>query len=385
MLYSGVNSTAFSGEETMVDSRIEQLADLLVNYSTAVTKGDRVVIQSSTFAEPLLKQIYINVLKAGGHPFIMTSFPEIDELFYKYAAEEQIKYIHKPTELIYETYDVRISIIAESNTRSLANVDPAKTVMLQQARSGLMQTFMRRSASGELRWVVAPFPTRALAQDADMGLLEYEDFVYKACLPDEKDPVGYWKYFSNRQQKIIDWLKGKKEIHVTGPETDLRLRVEGRIFENCDGRLNMPDGEIFTGPIEDSVEGKVYFSYPAIYNGREVDGVRLWFEHGRVVKATAEKNGEYLNKTLDTDTGSRSVGEFAIGTNEGISRFTREILFDEKIGGSFHMALGSGYPETGSKNESAIHWDMICDLRHGGEIHVDNILMYKNGKFVIDL
>jgi aminopeptidase len=369
----------------MVDSRIERLADLLVNYSTAVSKGDRVVIQSSTLAEPLLKQIYINVLKSGGHPFIMTSFPEIDELFYKYASEEQIKYVPKPTELIYETYDVRISIIAESNTRSLANVDPAKTVMQQQARSGLMQTFMRRSASGELRWVVAPFPTRALAQDADMGLLEYEDFVYKACLPDEKDPVGYWKNFSYRQQKIIDWLKGKKEIHVTGPETDLRLSVEGRIFENCDGRLNMPDGEIFTGPIEDSIEGNVYFSYPAIYNGREVDGVRLWFEHGRVVKATAEKNEEYLNKTLDTDVGSRSVGEFAIGTNEGISHFTREILFDEKIGGSFHMALGSGYPETGSKNESAIHWDMICDLRHGGEIHVDNILMYKNGKFVIDL
>jgi aminopeptidase len=369
----------------MADSRIEKLADLLVNYSTAVRKSDRVVIQSSTPAEPLLKQIYTRVLQAGGHPFMMTSFPDIEEIFYRYASDDQIKYVPKPTELIYETYDVRISIIADSNTRSLANVDPSKTVIQQQARAGLMQTFMRRSAAGEFRWVVAPFPTHALAQDADMGLLEYEDFVYQACLPEINDPVGYWKNLSGSQQKIIDWLKGKKEIHVTGPETDLHLNVEGRIFENCDGRLNMPDGEIFTGPIEDSVEGKVFFSYPAIYNGREVDGVRLWFKHGRVVKATANKNEEFLNKTLDTDAGSRNVGEFAIGTNDRISRFTREILFDEKIGGSFHMALGAGYPETGSKNKSAIHWDMICDLRHGSEIWVDDILFYRNGKFVIDV
>lgn len=367
----------------MADLRIEKLADLLVNYSTGVRKGDRVVIQSSTVAEPLLKELYKRILQAGGHPFMMNSLPDIDEIYYKYASDEQIKYIHKPTELIYETYDVRISIIAESNTRALANVDPARTVMQQKAREGLMKTFLRRSAAGELRWVVAPYPTNALAQDADMGLLEYEDFVYQACLPDMNDPVGYWVNFSRRQKAVIDWLKGKKEIHVTGLETDLHLNVEGRIFENCDGRLNMPDGEIFTGPVEDSVEGHVYFSYPAIYNGREVDGVRLWFEHGKVVKATAEKNEDFLNKTLNTDAGSRYVGEFAIGTNEGITRFTREILFDEKIGGSFHMALGAGYPETGSKNESAIHWDMICDLRKGGEIRVGGDLLYRNGKFVI--
>jgi aminopeptidase len=367
----------------MADLRIEKLADLLINYSTAVRKDDRVVIQSSTLAEPLLKEIYKRVLQAGGHPFMMNSFPDTEEIFFKYATDEQIKYIPKPTELIYETYDVRISIIAESNTRALANVDPVKTVMQQQSRTNLMKTFLRRSAAGELRWVVAPYPTHALAQDADMGLLEYEDFVYQACLPDMNDPVGYWTNFSHRQQSVIEWIKGKKEIHVTGPETDLHLNVEDRIFENCDGRLNMPDGEIFTGPVENSVEGHVFFSYPAIYNGREVDGVRLWFEHGKVIKAKAEKNEEYLNKTLDTDDGARYVGEFAIGTNEGITRFTREILFDEKIGGSFHMALGAGYPETGSKNESAIHWDMICDLRNGGEIRVDGQLLYRNGKFVI--
>ncbi len=367
----------------MADSRVQKLAQVLVDYSVAVRPGDRVVINSSTIAEPLLKEIYAQVLQAGGHPLMMLSLPETGEIFFRHASDEQIKHIPKPIELIYESYDVRISIVAETNTKSLSNVNPAKMVMQQQARTELMRTFMRRSAAGELRWVVAPFPTNALAQDAEMGLSEYEDFVYGACLPDMNDPVGYWKRFSTRQQKIVDWLKGKSLVHLKGQDTDLRLSVAGRIFENCDGHFNMPDGEVFTGPVEDSVEGHVYFSYPAIYGGREVTGVRLWFEHGKVVKATAEKNEEFLLKTLDTDAGSRFIGEFAIGTNEAIARFTREILFDEKIGGSFHMALGAGYPETGSKNESAIHWDMICDLRDGGEIRVDGELLYRNGKFVI--
>ena len=228
------------------------------------------------------------------------------------------------------------------------------------------------------------FPTDAYAQDAEMSLSEYEDFVYAACLPEPDDPVGYWRRFSAWQQKIVDWLKGKKQVHVIGPQTDLRLSVADRIFINSDGHNNMPSGEVFSGPIEDSVEGHVYFSYPAIYRGREVTGVRLWFEKGKVVKASAEKDEAFLLKTLDTDEGSRYVGEFAIGTNEGIDRFTGEILFDEKIGGSFHMALGGGYPETGSKNESAVHWDMICDLRDGGEIWVDDELVHQNGKFVIE-
>jgi aminopeptidase len=242
---------------------------------------------------------------------------------------------------------------------------------------------MKRSASGELRWVLGPYPTNALAQDAEMSLTDYEDFVYNACLPDMNDPIGYWQRFSAEQQKIVNWLKGKQTIHVVGKETDLRLSIAGRKFENCDGKMNMPDGEVFTGPVEDSMEGQVYFSYPAINAGREVTGVRLTFEKGEVVKATAEKNQDYLVQTIATDEGSKRVGEFAIGTNEGIKKFTREILFDEKIGGSFHMALGSGYPETGSKNESAIHWDMVCDLRDGSEIWVDNTLFYKNGKFLI--
>jgi aminopeptidase len=368
----------------MADPRIEKLAQLVVEYSVAVRKGDRVAIGGSTVAEPLMKQIYNRVLQAGGHPLMIPVFPDTEELFYRYASDEQLRHVPPPLEVVMETYDVRISVLAESNTRSLSNVDPARTVMHQQARAGLMRTFMKRSAAGELRWVVVPFPTHALAQDAEMGLLEYEEFLYGACLPDMADPIGYWRGFSRRQQAIVDWLKGKREVRVRGPETDLRLSVEGRSFVNCDGRFNLPDGEIFTGPVENSMEGSVCFSYPAIHGGREVTGVRLRFEHGRVVKATADKNQDYLNKTLDTDDGARRVGEFAIGTNEGITQFTREILFDEKIGGSFHMALGAGYPETGSKNESAIHWDMICDLRRGGEITVDGELLYRDGRFLLD-
>jgi aminopeptidase len=282
-----------------------------------------------------------------------------------------------------ETYDVRISIGGDENTKALSGVDPSKIVMSQQARTEIMKTFLQRAAKKELRWTYALFPTNAYAQDADMGLSEYEDFVYNACLGDVNDPIGYWKRFSAWQQKIVDWFKGKKTVQVTAPETDLRFSIDERTFCNCDGHENMPDGEVFTGPVENSMNGKVYFSYPTIENGREVTGVRLWFENGRVIKATADKNEDFLLKTLDTDEGARRVGEFSFGTNQGITRFTRQILFDEKIGGSFHLALGASYPETGGKNESAIHWDMICDMRQGGKVTVDGELLYQNGKFVI--
>ncbi|HEY33267.1 MAG TPA: aminopeptidase [Dehalococcoidia bacterium] len=368
----------------MSDQRIEILADLLVNYSVAVKPGDKVLIDGDSNAGALVKEVYSRALQAGGHPLVIPRLAGIDEILFRYASDEQLQHVPEPLKLIMETYDVRIAIGAEENTKALSSVEPTKMVLRSQARTELMQTLLRRSAAGELRWVVTMFPTNACAQDAEMSLSEYEDFVYGACLPDMNDPIGYWRRFSNWQQRIVEWLKGKDRIHVIGPETDLRLSIAGRIFENCDGTKNMPDGEVFTGPVEDSVEGHVCFSYPAIYSGREVTGARLWFEGGRVVKATADKNEEFLLKTLDTDEGSRRVGEFAIGTNEGITRFTRQILFDEKINGSFHMALGAGYPETGSQNQSAIHWDLICDLRDGGEIRVDDELLYKNGKFTID-
>lgn len=368
----------------MRDERIEKLADLLVNYSVAVKPGDKVAIRTSTLAEPLAKAVYVKVLQAGGLPLMMPTMPGVQELFFQYASDDQLGYVNEVFKHVVTTFDAIITLVADANTKGLSRVDPAKTVKVSQANRDVMNTFMERAARGELRWTLTLFPTDAHAQDAEMSLNEFEDFVYGSILVDANDPVGYWKHFSARQEKIVNWMKGKKHVHVIGDETDLHLSVAGRTFINCDCRCNVPDGEIFTGPVEDSLEGHVKFSYPAIFNGREVEGVHLWFEKGRVVKATADKNEDFLLKTLDTDAGARSVGEFAIGTNEGITRFTREILFDEKIGGSFHMALGASYPETGGRNLSAIHWDMICDLRNGGEIWVDDELFYKNGKFAIE-
>lgn len=369
----------------MRDERVEKLADLVVSYSVAVKPGDKVLLRGGMSGQPLLKAIYAKVLEAGGHPLAMLEAEGMEEVFYKCASDEQLKYVHAPVRYVAENYDVDIYVISETNTKALSQIDPAKMVMRSQATRELTEITMRRAATGERRWTVTLFPTHAHAQDAEMSLSDYEDFVYSACMPDMADPVGYWRKVSANQQKIVEWLKDKDRIHIIGPETDLSLRVSGRPFISSDCHFNVPDGEIFTSPVEDSVEGKVYFSYPAIYSGREVTGVRLWFEKGKVVRATAEKNEDYLLKTLDTDEGSRRVGEFAIGTNKGISRFTGEILFDEKIGGSFHMALGAGYPQTGSQNLSSIHWDMICDLRQGGEIWADDQLFYRNGEFVVDL
>lgn len=366
-----------------MDQRIEKLAKLLVNYSVNVKTGEKVLIRADSLAAPLIKAVYKEVLRAGGHPLVRCTIPGLEEGLFKIANDEQIQYIHEPDRLTMNTYDVMISIRAADNTRNLANIDTSKMVLQRLAMGELMNVVMDRSAKGELRWTTTIFPTSAYAQDADMSLDEYENFYYGAVMPDMDDPIGYWQKISSRQDRIIAWLKGKKQVHILGKETDLHLSIEGRDFINCDCHLNVPDGEIFTGPVEDSVEGHVGFSYPAIYNGREVSGINLWFEKGKVIRATAEKNEDMLQKILDTDEGARYIGEFAIGTNSGIQQFTRQILFDEKISGSFHMAVGSGYPESGSKNRSSIHWDMICDLRDGGEIWVDDEIFYRNGKFVI--
>lgn len=367
----------------MVDQRVAKLAELMVDYSLGVKPGETVMIRAHTTGEPLVRELNKKLLSVGAHPFLMLEIPGIEGELMRIGTNEQIEYLHEPTKILYGKYDCMIRVLADDNTHALSGIDPAKVTLWQKARGPLMKTYMERAAKGELRWVLTAFPTHAFAQDADMSLEEYENFVYGACMPDLTDPVGYWRRFSERQDRLVKWLDGKKNVHLVSKDTDLRLSIEGRKFINCDARVNVPDGEIFTGPVEDSVEGHVAFSYPTIYNTREVNGVRLEFKKGKVVKASAEKNEEYLLSTLDIDEGGRYVGEFAIGTNEGIQKFTRQILFDEKIGGSFHMALGKGYPESGSKAHSAIHWDMICDLRDG-QIWVDDVLFYENGKFVVE-
>ncbi|TFH08375.1 MAG: aminopeptidase [Candidatus Atribacteria bacterium] len=369
----------------MPDPRIEKLAQVLVNYSVGVKPADKVLIQGGPNAEPLLKAIYAEALKAGGYPMLLASLPGVGELLYKYGNDEQIQHIAEPLKLALSTYDCYINIMSPVNTKAMTNIPPEKIALSSQAQGELFETIMKRTAEGEFNWSLALFPTHASAQDAEMSLTEYEDFVYAACLPDMEDPIGYWKRIAAAQQKVVDYLDKANTLRVEGPDVDLRMNIEGRTFVNCCGTRNMPDGEVFTGPVEDSVEGHVRFSYPTTYQGRKLEGVHVWFEKGKVVKATADKGEDFLLKTIDTDEGARFVGEFAIGTNVGITRATGNTLFDEKIGGSFHMALGRGMPETGSVNTSAIHWDMVCDLSQGGMIWADDKLIYENGRFITEL
>ena len=367
----------------MTDPRIKKLADLLVNYSVKVQPDEWVLINGNMVAEPLIAEVLRAVLEAGGRPQIVMSSDAIAEYSLKYANDEQIKWIAPTIKMLYEEADVLIALQAYSNTRNMSGVDPKKQQLLGQARQGLMQTYMKRSAEGSLKWTLTNFPCPAFAQDADMSLGEYEDFVYGATYCDKDDPVAEWQRIHDEQQKVVDWLHGRKIVTVKSPNADLTLSIEGRTFINSDGTHNMPSGEVFTGPVEDSANGWVHYTYPAIEQGKEVEGIRLEFKDGKVVKASAEKNEEFLLAMLNSDDGARFLGEFAIGTNYGIQKFTKSILYDEKIGGSFHMALGAGYPETGSVNKSAIHWDMICDVREDSEIHVDGDLLYKDGKFMI--
>ena len=262
-------------------------------------------------------------------------------------------------------------------------IDPKRQQIYQSARRKFQRRYMERSAAGSHRWVITNFPCPAFAQEADMSLAEYENFVYAATFADQSDPVAKWVEMRTLQQRMVDWLKGKDQVVVRGPHVDLTLSIAGRTFINSDGKRNMPSGEIFTGPVEDSVEGHVRFSFPVVTQGREIHDIRLRFEAGMVVDASAARNEQFLVDTLDTDPGARRLGEFAFGTNFDIRRFSKNILFDEKIGGTVHMAVGAGYPETGSVNESAVHWDMICDLRDGGEIDVDGQPFMRGGRFVV--
>ncbi|MEM9774947.1 MAG: aminopeptidase [Chloroflexota bacterium] len=367
----------------MADQRIEKLAHLLVNYSVSVQPGDTVAIRGNSAGLPLILAVHKEVIRAGGHPVPIWREPEFEEYLLREGNMDQIDFVEPTTTYPYTEADAFISIGSDTNTRHKSSVGSEAQSLRTAAKREMGETYMRRSASGELRWVGTLFPTAAYAQDADMSLEEFEDFVYGACHADKDDPVLEWHALSDMQQKLVDFLKGKKEVVVKGPNADLGLSIEGRLFINSDGKKNMPSGEIFTGPVENSVNGWVKYTFPAIHNGREVDGIELKFEDGRVVDATATKNQDYLLSVLDTDHGARYLGEFAIGTNYGIQRFTRSILYDEKIGGTMHMAVGASYPETGGVNKSAVHWDMICDMRSGGQIFVDGELFYDSGKFLI--
>jgi len=367
----------------MRDPRAENLAKILVRYSTDVQQGETVSIRGASSAEPLLLYIYEEVLRAGGNPILNMSPEEAAASFYRLASDEQLEWIAPTLEWTYENVDVTINVMSDHNTRALSNVDPAKQARVQRSRKGISDTHMQRTADGSLRWSLTAFPTHGLAAEAGMSLSEYEDFYYKACLATDEDPLTAWIRTSGETERLAEWIQGKEEVHITGPGTDIKLNVAGRTWIPCTGKHNMPDGEFFTGPVEDSVEGEVTFSFPAVYGGREVGGVKFRFEGGRIVDASAQQGEEFLLEMLETDPGARTLGELGIGTNYGIATGTREILLDEKIGGTVHMAIGKAYPESGGVNDSAIHWDMVCDLREGGRITVDGEDLQVDGKFVV--
>jgi aminopeptidase len=366
------------------DPRYAKLAEVIVNYSVGVQRGDLVEINGVPVAEPLVTEIYRQALMTGAYVYVRTHLPALTEIFFKTAKKHQLSFVNPVSEFEIEKVDKVISVWADDNTKALTNIDPKKQAMRSAAMRGIMKRWNEREAAGELVWAGTQFPCNAAAQDAEMSLAEYEDFVLRACLVHLKDPIAAWKRIHTRQAKICRMLNKKKKIRIVTKDTDLTMNVEGRNWVNCDGKANMPDGEIFTGPIEDSVEGTIAFSFPACYMGREVHGVKLTFRKGKVTKASATKGKEFLLAMLDSDEGARRVGEFAVGTNYAIERFTRNTLFDEKIGGTVHMALGASIPESGGVNESGLHWDMVTDMRQGGKIYADGKIIYKGAKFLAD-
>jgi aminopeptidase len=367
----------------MRDHRAEALAQILVRYSTNVQPGEICVIQSTTPAEPLVQPIYEEVLRAGGLPIMQLSTEGAGPAFYELANEKQLEWVPPTALWAAENADVRIAVMADTNPRELSQVDPKRQALAQKARKPLMETSMRRSAEGSYRWALTLFPTQGYASEAGMSLSAYEDFYYRACLATDDEPLTAWQRQSDEVNRLAAWMEGKEEVRVTAPGTDITLGVAERKFIPCVGEHNMPDGEFFTGPIEDSVNGEISFSFPASYGGRTVSGVRLRFEDGKVVDATAEQGEDFLIEMLDTDEGARRLGEIGIGTNYGITTGTKEILLDEKIGGTVHLAVGMSYPETGGENASAVHWDMVCDLRPGGALVVDGIDLQRDGHFQV--
>lgn len=369
----------------MRDPRITKLADVLVNYSVGVKPGQLVRIAAPPLAQPLVVALYQAVLQAGGNPIVRMAPEELSELLIKDGSEEQLKYVSPLAIHETENIDASISMWAESNTRSMTRADARRLALVQGARRPLNDIFFKRAAAGHLKWVGTQYPTQAAAQDAEMSLSEYEDFVFSAGYLDKPNPAAIWRKIAESQQRVADFLNGKKEYHVTAPGgTDVRMSIENHLWINCCGHENFPDGEVFSGPVIDSVEGTIAFSFPAVYHGREVQNVRLTFKAGKVVDASASKGEDFLFSMLDMDSGSRHLGECAIGTNYSIKDYTRNTLFDEKIGGTVHFALGAGYPETGNANQSGLHWDMVVDLRQGGRIEVDGQLLAQNGRFTID-
>lgn len=336
-------------------------------------------------AKELFLALQIEILKAGGHPLLIPQLEGEDELFFKHADDDQLGYFDDIYITMAKQFDGLIQIFADYNRKKLNLVDPKKLSRNRSAakRYEMLKIFNEREVKGELNWVIIPYPCQSYAQEAGMDLFSYSDFVERALFLDKENPVQEWKTLNKNQEKNVAYLNKVKNLKVLGEDTDLTLSVDGRIWDNCSGQNNLPDGEVYTGPIEGSVNGHIRFTYPGIYLDQEIENICLEFKDGKVIKGTADKGEELLQEILKIRNANK-LGEFAIGTNYGITRFTKNMLFDEKIGGTIHCALGRGIPKTGSKNFSVIHWDILKDMKvPGSKIIADGTLIYEEGKWKI--
>ncbi len=368
----------------MRDPRVEELGRLIARYSLDLREGQVVRIDGFEVAAPLALAVYRAAVHAGALPYANLSFDGLEEILVTEGSDEQIGYISPVRWAEVEALVALVTIWSETNTRSFSRSDERKHSALIAANRQLSNRRWERIAKGEMRWCGTLHPTNAHAQDADMSLDEYEAFFHAACHTDGPDPEAYWRSVADTLGARAAQLSSVRELRIVGPDTDLTVGVEGRRWMAADGRYNMPDGEVFTSPVETETNGEIRFSFPGVFNGREVDDVRLRFEDGRVVHAEASAGEPYLRELLELDEGAKALGEVAFGLNYGLDRFTRNILLDEKIGGTMHVALGAAFAETGGKNSSALHWDLICDLRSEGEVHADGELVWKDGAFVAD-
>ncbi len=366
-----------------MDPRISKLAKVLIHYSLKLKKGQLLKIQGEVVTIPLMQAAFEEALKVGAHPYTAVAIPENDEIFLKNATLAQMNYISPVLRSEVNKIDALLAIWGDQNTRYLSNVDAKRQAMRQKGRKPVIQRLFKRIDDKQVTWVGTQFPTHADAQEGEMSLAEYEDFVFRAGHLHLADPVKHWKQVEKEQKRLVHILNRFDKVQIHAEGTDLKLRIKGRKWVSCHGTENFPDGEIFTSPIEDTAEGVISYSFPATYGGRTVEGIRLEFKKGKVVSESATKNEDYLKAMLGIDKGARYLGEFAVGTNYEIKRSTGNTLFDEKIGGTCHLAVGTSFAESGGKNKSALHWDMVCDLRKGGEIIADGKVIYRNGKFTI--
>jgi aminopeptidase len=367
----------------MQDIRIERWAHTLVHYCLYVQPGETVAIRATPLAAPLVEAVYRELLRVGAYPLPLIELESLEEILVGEGNDNQLSMPHPVLHMMAEHISAQLSIGSKSNTRSLSGFEPSRLAKRRQAAQSVSKVLRKREQEGTYRWAATLYPTAAYAQDAEMSLRDFEEFVFDVCFLNDADPIARWKEVSAQQQRLVDWLVGHKQVRILGDRTDLKLSIEGRVFINSDGKRNFPSGEFFTGPVENSANGVIQFDVPASYEGHAIEGVRLVFHEGRVVEASARQGQAFLDQMLDLDEGARYLGEFAFGNNPRVYRGIRNTLFDEKMGGTVHLALGSSYPETGGVNQSAVHWDMVCDLRHSGEVWVDDVLFLKDGKILV--